>query len=668
MDPANFIFHSYPVIAGRMKALLEQRMARQAVKLTIDGLLAGLAWLVVSLIWSSMPWYSGLLPAWIALALAVGQIYRTTSQHYRVIGMKDATNLGLATLSLVVASLILSLLAARFMVPPQIAKIAFSASILTGVFWATLRCGCREWSESRDRQLIASHSKAITAHRTLVIGAGRAAALVIQELSRHPHLGYLPVGLVDDAPSKQGVRIQGIPVLGNTIHLPSLIKEHAVTHAILAMPSAPGSVLRTLTAQLHECHIKVKTVPGVFALLGAQVWKPAIQDVSIEDILRRDAVHLDHSALSQAVAGATILITGAGGSIGSELARQVAAFKPGRIILLGRGENSLWTAQRSLESLFPKQAISLELMDIRNRSGLREVFEHYRPSVVLHAAAHKHVPFLETHPIEAVHNNIFGTLNVVEAALDFGTQAFVNISTDKAVNPTNVLGATKRIAECIVLEAAGRAAKGCRFVSVRFGNVLGSRGSVVPIFRDQIDCGGPITVTHPDMTRYFMTIPEASQLVIQAGMLGETARVYLLDMGEAVKILDLATDMARLSGLTPGKDIEIQFVGLRPGEKLHEELCLERERISTAVHSKLFEVAPQGIPSQELAEGLEAFKHAVLLPYEQRQPEVVRLLKLYVPTYKPSRLGVGRFGGYVKDRRNQSAYRLPEGLKCRRTA
>jgi FlaA1/EpsC-like NDP-sugar epimerase len=334
-------------------------------------------------------------------------------------------------------------------------------------------------------------------------------------------------------------------------------------------------------------------------------------------------------------------------------------------VLLGRGENSLWMIQREFQQLFPGQPYSLELMDIRNRAGLREVFQIYRPDIVMHAAAHKHVPFLETHPVEAVLNNIFGTMNVVEAALECGTPSLVSISTDKAVNPTNVLGASKRVAECIVLEASKAAKAGSRFVSVRFGNVLGSRGSVVPVFREQIERGGPITVTHPEMTRYFMTIPEASQLVMEAGLLGETGKVYVLDMGEAVRIVDLASDMARLSGLTPGRDIEIQFSGLRPGEKLHEELFLDQERSSTKLHPKVFETNPQGISPDRLMEGLEGFRKAVSLPYRQRQPEIVRLLQWLVPTYTPSLLGVGRYGGFAWNRRELDLP-LPDGKPCRR--
>jgi len=280
-----------------------------------------------------------------------------------------------------------------------------------------------------------------------------------------------------------------------------------------------------------------------------------------------------------------------------------------------------------------------------------EVFERHRPDIVLHAAAHKHVPFLEAHPHEAVDNNIFGTFNVMEAARDFGSLKVVNISTDKAVNPTNVLGASKRIAEGIVLHMAGQAGPGAMFSSVRFGNVLGSRGSVVPIFKEQIERGGPLTVTHPAMVRYFMTIPEASQLVIQAGLFGDTSRVYVLDMGKPVRIVDLALDMARLSGLTPGRDIKIEFIGLRPGEKIEEELFMEGERSQTRVHPKLMEVLPHRIPPDRLEAVLDAFRAAMTLPYEARQPELVRLLKELVPTYRPSPLGVGRYGGHVKDRR-----------------
>lgn len=649
-----------------INALGATPLIRQVGKVLLDALLAGSAWTTVHALWYGTPgpWFA--LFAWALAAVLVGMTFNTSRQHYRLVGTRDAAHVCLATLVLVSLSLLFKVTASRLGIEGSTPKIAFCASLLTGMLWATVRFVFREIAETRERRHLAAHKTTdCPSHRALIIGAGRAGALVTQELKRHPCLGYETIGLVDDSPRKHGVRVHGVPVLGGTSRLSALVREHRISHAIFAMPSAPGIVIRNLTKTLHELDVQIKTVPGVYHLLGSQTWKPVLQDVSIEDVLRRESVHLDHNALSRAMEGATLLITGAGGSIGSELARQLACLKPKKIVLVGRGENSLWEVQRSLSHLHPSQGISMELMDIRNRAGLREVFEHYRPDMVLHAAAHKHVPFLETHPIEAVQNNVFGTLNVVEAALDYGVKAFVNISTDKAVNPTNVLGATKRLAECIVLDAARKAGPDRRFVSVRFGNVLGSRGSVVPIFKDQIQKGGPITVTHPDMTRYFMTIPEASQLVIQAGVLGNTARIYLLDMGDPVRITDLANDMVRLSGLAPGRDIEIRYVGLRPGEKLHEELCLDKERISTGIHPKLFEVSPQGIPGGSLEKGIIELKEAIGLPYEQRQPEVVRLLQLYVPTYQPSRLGVGRYGGHVKDRRKATGP-LPEGMPCRR--
>jgi FlaA1/EpsC-like NDP-sugar epimerase len=599
------------------------------------------------------------------VALAVGGLFQLTRHVYRMTDMRDALRLGLATLTLAGLALVLRALTGPLGLYPPISNIAFGASILTGGLWGTLRIGCRWWRDSHAASAAFPAKVDQRRHRTLIVGAGKAGTLVLQELLRHSELGFQVVGFIDDDMSIHGERVHGVSILGGTASLAEVVRKHNVTHAILALPSAPGQVVRKLNATLQSLRVQIKTVPGLFDLLGTQVWKPVIRDVSIEDVLRREAVQLDASALKEAIGDSVVLITGAGGSIGSELARQIATFRPKHMVLLGRGENSLWMIQRELQRLFPDQPYSLELMDIRKRAGLREVFRMYRPDIVMHAAAHKHVPFLETHPAEAVFNNIFGTLNVVEAALECETRTLVSISTDKAVNPTNVLGASKRIAECIVLEASRKAKPGSRYASVRFGNVLGSRGSVVPVFREQIERGGPITVTHPEMTRYFMTIPEASQLVLQAGLLGETGKVYVLDMGEAVKIADLASDMARLCGLLPGRDIDIEFMGLRPGEKLHEELFLDQERSTTKLHPKIFETNPQGISRERLVEGLEGFRKAVSLPFKDRQPEIVRLLQWMVPTYTPSVLGVARYGGFAWNRRQLNHPRSPDE-PCRR--
>jgi FlaA1/EpsC-like NDP-sugar epimerase len=379
------------------------------------------------------------------------------------------------------------------------------------------------------------------------------------------------------------------------------------------------------------------------SFLERNAWKPELRDISIEDLLRREPVHLDLGAIQRELMDSVVLITGGGGSIGSELARQVADFHPSRLIVLGRGENSLWEVERQLRRLYPQLTLEVELCDIRNIRHLRKVFEKWSPQFVFHAAAHKHVPYLERHPEEALENNVFGTLNVLEAAKAVGTRKFVNVSTDKAVNPTSVLGATKRIAELLVLQAAENEKSDARYVSVRFGNVLGSRGSVIPLFHDQIRHGGPLTVTHPEMTRYFMTIPEASQLVLQAGMLGQSGKVFVLDMGEPVRIVDLATDMARLSGLNPGSDIDIQFTGIRSGEKLTEELFTDREQCQSDVHVKVFEAVLEPKNPAILDRILRSLREAISLPEGDRQRAILHGFMELVPTYQPAPSGLGKF-------------------------
>jgi FlaA1/EpsC-like NDP-sugar epimerase len=464
-----------------------------------------------------------------------------------------------------------------------------------------------------------------------------------RELRENPKVGYQVVGFVDDALEKQGLRIDGIPVLGPTRLLATYVAQRRATLVILGMAGISGKRLRELSRSLQAQGIRVKTVPGIHDLVGDRPWKPEVRDIAIEDLLRREPVTLDTKALRQTLEGSVTLITGAGGSIGSELARRVAGFDPGRLVLLGRGENSLWELERNLRRLYPRLNLAVALGDIRNPVRLHQIFEAWRPQVVFHAAAHKHVPYLEAHPEEAIGNNILGTWNVVRATLACGTPIFVNVSTDKAVNPTSVLGASKRIAEQVVLQAAMDAPDCSRFVSVRFGNVLGSRGSVIPVFRDQIRLGGPITVTHPDMVRYFMTIPEACQLVMQAGILGATGKVFALDMGEPVHIVDLARDMARLSGLAPGEDIDIQFTGARPGEKFFEELFGDFEERRPGVHPKVFEAVQDPPDARLLEEGLAALRASACLPEGQRQREILDGFLRLVPSYHPSPAGLGRY-------------------------
>ncbi|MDR3684990.1 MAG: nucleoside-diphosphate sugar epimerase/dehydratase [Geothrix sp.] len=637
---------------------LDQPWLRQGVKLLLDAGLAAAAWVACQFIFRGTHATSLGALRWTLLALGVNLVFQLTFQHYRLIGFRDAIRIALATITLLLLSALLNLAIHAIQLLPDLGLAAASA-LTTGGLWLALRAILR----ARHEQILGlslfstqDPPEGITFHRTLIVGAGRAGLMIAQELRRHPELGIRIVGFIDDALDKQGIRLQGIRVLGPSRLLRDLIKDYAVTQVVLAIPSAPGSVIRQLADVARSAEVEVKTVPGLFNLLGTRAWKPELKDISIEDLLRRDPVHLDQTSLSLILQDSVVLITGGGGSIGGELARQVAAFRPARIVLLGRGENSLWTVERSLRSEFPNQGLSLELCDIRNTSRLQQVFDRWRPQVVLHAAAHKHVPYLEAHPEEAVENNIVGTLNVLRAARSVGTHSFVNISTDKAVNPTNVLGATKRIAEYLVLQTALQAPEGSRYVSVRFGNVLGSRGSVIPIFQEQIRSGGPLTVTHPEMTRYFMTIPEASQLVLQAGILGDTAKVYVLDMGAPVRIVDLATDMARLSGLVPGRDIDLEFTGIRPGEKLFEELFSMHEDRCSEVHPKVFNADPEAMDEDLIQEGVAALRLAALEKEGIRQAQILHWLQRLVPSYAPSPTGLGRHGGEAKDRRVSGAH------------
>jgi len=610
---------------------------RRGVKLVLDGLLACLAMLAAcAALGRGLPSLPG-LACFAALALAVDLAFGFHSQHYRAVGLRDAWALALG--NLVVAAGVLAVCALRGEGWPggEPAKVALGASLLLGPLWFGLRMGCRALRRRR-----AVRGGAAGARRTLIVGAGRAGSLLCQELQDHPGLGCRVVGFVDDALEKQGLRIHGVPVLGPTPMLPLYIREQRAAQVILGMPGASGARLRELAALARTQGVEVKTVPGIQNLLTGRPWKPEVRDIAIEDLLRREPVTLDTVAIQAAVAGAVVLITGGGGSIGSELARTVAGLGPERVVLLGRGENSLWQAQMELARLLPRQQVTVALCDIRNGARVRQVFQAWRPQVVLHTAAHKHVPFLEENPEEAIGNNIFGTRNVLEAALECGSRTLVNISTDKAVNPVSVLGVSKRIGELVVARAA-RAGSATRLVSVRFGNVLGSRGSVIPIFMEQIRRGGPVTVTHPDMVRYFMTIPEAAQLVLQAGLLGGSGKVFALDMGDPVRIVDLAREMVRLSGFNLGRDMHIRFTGLRPGEKLFEELFASGEERQTQVHPKVLEAVQEPQDPMRLSQGLRALMALMDHPGPGRERKILQCFMQMVPTYQPSPGGLGRF-------------------------
>ena len=614
-------------------------LTRKAAKLTLDGLLAGLAFTGISVALLQGPPHLLGLSLFILLATAINVGFKGYAQYYRELDIEEARVILLSTLVLVLVGMTICVMRRNDWPGGGSTQVVLGASLATGPLWLGLRLA--RLSYYRRRQYQDASKPSATAHRTLIVGAGRAGVLLCRELQAHPER-WAVVGFVDDALDKQGVLIHGLPVLGPTHLLPVYIREQQVTQVILGMAGVSGARLKELTALARAEGVLVKMVPGIMDLVGDRPWRPEVRDVAIEDLLRREPVALDCHAIRSAIEGAVVLITGGGGSIGGELARRVAGLRPARLILLGRGENSLWEAQRQLADLFPAQEVVIALCDIRNPQRLEQVFAAHRPGIVLHAAAHKHVPFLEDHPEEAIENNIFGTRNVMDAALDWGTHTFVNVSTDKAVNPVNVLGVSKRIGELIVAREAAKAGPNLRLVSVRFGNVLASRGSVIPIFKDQIRRGGPVTVTHPDMVRYFMTIPEAAQLVLQAGLLGETGKVFVLDMGAPVHIAELAREMVRLSGFSPGVDMEIQYTGVRPGEKLFEELFSGGEEQRTKVHLKVFEAVQDYRDFAVLDPGLRTLQKIITHPGRGRTSEILNCFMQMVPNYCPSPIGLGR--------------------------
>jgi len=472
------------------------------------------------------------------------------------------------------------------------------------------------------------------ARRVLVVGAGEAGAMVVRELDRHGELPYELVGLVDDEPSKQGMKVNGVRVLGRREDLPRIVRRHSIDEIVLAMPSAPGRVVRETLQICEGLKVEFKTVPGVYELLDGRVRVSQLRAVKVEDLLGREPVEVDLEEIAAYLAGRRVLVTGAAGSIGSELCRQICRFRPARLLLLDHDETGVYSIHRTIcETQYGVEAVPI-VGDVRDEGRISAVFQKYRPEVVFHAAACKHVPLMEENPGEAVKTNVFGTSVVAEAAREAGADRFILVSSDKAVNPTSVMGATKRLAEMIVqsLNGVHRAGSATAYMCVRFGNVLDSRGSVVPLFREQIARGGPVTVTDPGMVRYFMTIPEAAQLVIQAGAYGKGGEVFALDMGEPVRIVELARNMIRLSGLEPDADIAIEHIGPRPGEKLVEQVLSESEGRSATKHRMIFRAESRNVEAGELSAGLELLRRVVA----EESPQVVaEALSKLVPTFRP---------------------------------
>ncbi len=468
--------------------------------------------------------------------------------------------------------------------------------------------------------------------KVLIVGAGDAGAMIAKEIMTDIHKKRELVGFIDDNVLKHNLIIQGRRVLGNRHDIPQLVTIHGIKEIIIAMPSAKAQAIRNVVEICTPLKCSVNILPGIYQLLDNQVSVSQLRPVDIEDLLQRDEVRLDTAQIAKYIADKCVLVTGAGGSIGSEICRQVLQHKPKHLVLLGHGENSIYLIHKELSRKYGESGVTLTpvIADITNREQLQEVFETYQPQVVFHAAAHKHVPLMEMQPRAAVINNIQGTRNVAELAGQNGVERFVMISTDKAVNPTSVMGATKRVAEKVIQMVATRFTT--KYMVVRFGNVLGSRGSVIPLFREQILAGGPVTVTHPEMVRYFMTIPEASRLVLQAGAMGHGGEVFLLDMGEPVKILDLARNLIRLSGYEPEVDIAITFSGLRPGEKLYEELLTAGEGTAHTKHDKIYEAPIEAVDEEWLETNLAHLMQC------HGADAVIAGLQVLVPAYHPNHI------------------------------
>lgn len=508
---------------------------------------------------------------------------------------------------------------------------SYAINIISGTFIILLTVGFRISFRiySRFTDLLDYKGNKDKLKRTMIIGAGEAAVLVIKEMKNKKDSEYIPVALMDDNEYKVGKNVLGVKVLGTRKEIIKVAKDKKIENIIIAMPSINEDDKEEILSICKKTGCKVQIVPSMYSVIDGKVSLNQIKDVEIEDLLGRKPVELDMNGISEYIKGKCVLVTGGGGSIGSELCRQIARFNPKRLIIFDIYENNAYEIQNELRYKYPKLNLTVLIGSVRDKKRLNQIFEKYNPNLVFHAAAHKHVPLMEDSPMEAIKNNAFGTLNVVEASSKYKVEKFVLISTDKAVNPTNVMGATKRICEMIIQSYDKVSIT--KFVAVRFGNVLGSNGSVIPLFKKQIAHGGPITVTDKNIIRYFMTIPEASKLVLQAGAFANGGEIFVLDMGKPVKIYDLACDLVKLSGFEPNKDIKIKISGLRPGEKLYEELLMSEEGLSNTKHEKIFIGKPTFTDINTLKENLNELKEII---EENQVEELILKIEEIVPTYK----------------------------------
>jgi len=555
------------------------------------------------------------------------KLYR---QSWHNISIPDLVTLTKAISASFIVFLLLVVFTGDFLFVPL--SIPFIEAIVSFLILGGARVMARLRFEHNTKQVALQRSND-NPKNVLLAGAGIAGNMLVREMLRHPEMRMTPVGFIDDDPIKQKERFMGLPVFGTLDTLPAVASAKNIDMLLITMPTAPGKVIRKVVDMAKEAGVESKIIPGLYEIIGDKYNVSHLREVDVQDLLRREHVELDCESISDYLKNKVVMVTGAGGSIGSEIVRQITGFSPKQVLLLGRGENSIFNIESECEQKFPDIDFVSIIADVKNKELLEWHFKKYRPDVIFHAAAHKHVSLMEKNPEQAILNNIGGTGNMVDMALKYKVERFVNISSDKSVNPTSIMGTSKRVAEFLVEWGSCHAAEGQEFVSVRFGNVLGSRGSVVPLFKRQISQGGPVKITHPDMSRYFMTIPEASQLVIQAGGLGGNGSVYVLDMGEPIKIVDLAHDLIKLSGLKPEEDIEIVYTGMKPGEKMFEEILTEEESTSATCHAKIFSANTRVFPKKGFEDMLSK-----LFEYANNQDEkgIREQLKVLVPTFEDS--------------------------------
>jgi len=559
------------------------------------------------------------------ILVVLSYVFQTYRYSWRHTSLRDVEMLGFVAFSCGVTAWMIS-----FLVPTPRAVILLAPPI--HFLFVTF---ARFFVRRNHERLLRRHNpldatSGAKAKRTLIVGHNPTAVSLAKELSLSPRSAKIVVGFLDKTKRRHHTLVNGISVLGSFEDLPTLAATHHVDELIIVASQVQPEMLRTIIRWSQELKIPHVICPDLKAVASGNVEVSLLRPMRIEDLLRRPPIQINQGAISKILSGKPILITGAGGSIGSELVRQISNFEPSVIILLGRGENSIYEIHQEMQRSRPNQRFVCEIGDVRNKAFIKRTLKTYGCKAVFHAAAHKHVPLMEHNPEEAVLNNIFGTKNVADACLEHGVETFINISTDKAINPTSVMGACKRIAEYVVTKASEEAASNQCFSSVRFGNVLGSRGSVIPLFREQIRQGGPVTITHRDMKRYFMTIPEASQLVLEAASLRDNGSVNVLDMGEPVKIYDLACDLIRLSGYEPHQDIHITEIGIRPGEKLFEELLSEQEGSDQTKHEYIFRSRCDTVPRLTLDEQLA---HLELAAVNGQKNEIKRVIHKLVPTF-----------------------------------